>query len=95
MVGREQAWAYLDVIGTIPGCERAYLVSTDPDFGTRESRHINSIEQLTWKDIENDVRHDDTIALGAWGVEWHDRKTFESTMQLLPDGEVYDIPCGV
>ena len=45
-----------------------------------------------WKDVENDVRHDDTIALGAWGVEWHDRKTFESTMQLPPDGGAYDIP---
>jgi thioredoxin reductase len=92
MSGREQAWAYLDVIRTIPGCERAYLASTGPDFGTRESRHINSVEQLTWKDVENDVRHDDTIALGAWGIEWHDRKTFESTMQLPPDGGAYDIP---
>src|SRR5712672_2007912 len=51
MSGREQAWAYLDVIRTIPGCERAYLASTGPDFGTRESRHINSGEQLTWKDV--------------------------------------------
>ena len=70
MSGREQAWAYLDVIRTIPGCERAYLASTGPEFGTRESRHINSVKQLTWKDVESDVRHDDTIALGAWGVEW-------------------------
>jgi len=92
MSGREQAWAYLDAIRTIPGCESAYLVSTGPDFGTRESRHIDSVRQLMWKDVENDVRHDDTIALGAWGVEWHDRKTFESTMQLPPDGGAYDIP---
>jgi hypothetical protein len=92
MSGREQAWAYLDVIRTIPGCERAYLASTGPDFGTRESRHINSVGQLTWKDVENDAQYDDTIALGAWGVEWHDRKTFESTMQLPPDGGAYDIP---
>jgi hypothetical protein len=92
MSGREQAWAYLDVIRTIPGCERAYLASTGPDFGTRESRHINSVGQLTWKDVENDTQYDDTIALGAWGVEWHDRKTFESTMQLPPDGGAYDIP---
>jgi hypothetical protein len=47
---------------------------------------------LTWQDVENGVRHDDTIALGAWGVEWHDRKTFESTMQLPPHGGSYDIP---
>jgi hypothetical protein len=92
MSGREQAWAYLEIIKTIPGCERAYLVSTGPDFGTRESRHINSVWQLTWQDVENGVRHDDTIALGAWGVEWHDRATFESTMQLPPHGGSYDIP---
>jgi hypothetical protein len=92
MFGRQQAWTYLDIIKTIPGCERAYLVSTGPDFGTRESRHINSVRQLTWQDVENGLRHDDTIALGAWGVEWHDRKTFESTMQLPPHGGSYDIP---
>ena len=91
MSGRAQAWAYLDAIRTIPGCERAYLASTGPDFGTRESRHINSLGQLAWKDVENGVRHDDTIALGAWGVEWHDRQTFASTMQLPPDGGAYDI----
>jgi hypothetical protein len=90
--GRQQAWVYLDIIKTLPGCERAYLVSTGPDFGTRESRHINSVRQLTWQDVENGVRHDDTIALGAWGVEWHDRQTFESTMQMPPDGGSYDIP---
>jgi hypothetical protein len=90
--GRQQAWVYLDIIKTLPGCERAYLVSTGPDFGTRESRHINSVRQLTWQDVENGVRHDDTIALGAWGVEWHDRQTFESTMQMPPDGGGYDIP---
>jgi hypothetical protein len=92
MSGRQQAWAYLEIVKTIPGCERAYLVSTGPDFGTRESRHINSVRQLIWSDVENDVRHDDTIALGAWGVEWHDRTTFESTMQLPPLGGSYDIP---
>jgi hypothetical protein len=92
MSGRAQAWAYLDAIRTIPGCERAYLASTGPDFGTRESRHINSLGQLAWKDVENGARCDDTVALGAWGVEWHDRKTFASTMQLPPDGGAYDIP---
>jgi hypothetical protein len=92
MSGRAQAWAYLDAIRTIPGCERAYLASTGPDFGTRESRHINSLGQLAWKDVENGARCDDTVALGAWGVEWHDRQTFASTMQLPPDGGAYDIP---
>jgi hypothetical protein len=92
MFGREQAWVYLEILRTIPGCDRAYLVSTGPDFGTRESRHINSVRQLTWQDVMQEVPQPDTIALGAWGVEWHDRKTFVSTMQLPPNGGAYDIP---
>jgi FAD-dependent oxidoreductase family protein len=92
MFGREQAWVYLEILRSIPGCEKAYLVSTGPDFGTRESRHINSLCQLTWRDVVDDVQQPDTIALGAWGVEWHDRKTFASTMQLPPHGGAYDIP---
>ena len=35
---------------------------------------------------------DDSIALGAWGVEWHDRKTFESTFVYPPDKGTYEIP---
>jgi hypothetical protein len=92
MSGRAQAWLYLDIIRSLPGCGGAYLVSTGPDFGTRESRHINSVRQLTWQDVQDGTRHDDTIALGAWGVEWHDRRTFASTMQLPPEGGSYDIP---
>jgi hypothetical protein len=92
MSGRAQAWEYLGIIRSIPGCEHAYLVSTGPDFGTRESRHINSVHQLDWRDVENGTRFPDAIALGAWGVEWHDRKTFESTMEPPPNGGTFDIP---
>ena len=90
--GREQAWAYLDVIRSLPGCENAYLVSTGPDFGTRESRHIDSVCQLTWQDVVAGRQRNDSIALGAWGVEWHDRTTFESTFVYPPDNSAYEIP---
>ena len=90
--GRAQAWAYLAAIRTIPGCEGAYLVSTGPEFGTRESRHVESLYQLTWEDVVQGRRVDDSIALGAWGVEWHDRKTFESTFVYPPDKGTYEIP---
>jgi len=90
--GRQQAWIYLDILRSLPGCEHAYLVSTGPDFGTRESRHINSVYQLTWKDVAEGRRAPDSVALGAWGVEWHDRATFESTWAAPPDGGAYEIP---
>jgi hypothetical protein len=90
--GRQQAWAYLEAIRTIPGCERAYLVSTGPEFGTRESRHLSAAYQLTWEDVVEGRALPDSIALGAWGVEWHDRKTFESTFVYPPDKGTYPIP---
>jgi hypothetical protein len=90
--GRQQAWVYLDILRSLPGCENAYLVSTGPDFGTRESRHVNSVYQLTWKDVAEGRRTPDSIALGAWGAEWHDRATFESTWAGPPGGSAYEIP---
>src|SRR5262249_54912054 len=86
MAGRAQAWEYLKIIRTIAGCEGAYLVSTGPDLGTRESRHINAVHQLDWRDVERGTRFPDAIALGAWGVEWHDRKTFQSSFEPPPHG---------
>jgi hypothetical protein len=90
--GRVQAYEYLEILRTMPGCERAYLVSTGPEFGTRESRHINAVEQLKWQDVRAGRERSDTVALGAWGVEWHDRETFESTFEAPPGGAAYSIP---
>lgn len=94
MSGRRQAWVYLDILRQLPGWERAYLSSTGPDFGTRESRHIDSRAQLGWQDVTEGRRAEDCIALGAWGVEWHDRETFESSFVYPPDRGTYDIPLG-
>ena len=92
--GREQAWAYLDVIRGLPGCAGAYLVATGPEFGTRETRHIDAVRQLTWHDVVKGQKMLDSIALGTWGVEWHDRVTFESTFVYPPDNGCYEIPLG-
>jgi hypothetical protein len=92
--GRAQAWTYLEILKALPGWEHAYLASTGPEFGTRESRHINSVEQLTWQHVTEGRRTDDCVALGSWGVEWHDRETFESSFVYPPDGGTYDIPLG-
>jgi len=90
--GRVQAYEYLEILRTMPGCEGAYLVSTGPQFGTRESRHINAVEQLKWQDVREGRERSDTVALGAWGVEWHDRETFDSTFEAPPGGAAYSIP---
>ena len=89
---RGQAWEYLAILQRLPGWEGAYLVSTGPDFGTRESRHIDAAHQLTWAEIQARTRHDDCIGLGAWGAEWHDRATLESSFDYPPGRGSYEIP---
>lgn len=90
--GRRQAWLYLDAIRTIPGCEGAYLVSTGPEFGTRESRHLQSKRMFLWTDVIAGHKLDDCIALGAWGAEWHSRKDYSSSFDIQPGGSAYQIP---
>ncbi|MDF1726258.1 MAG: FAD-dependent oxidoreductase [Sulfitobacter sp.] len=89
---RRQAWSYLKAIRTIPGCEGAYLASTGPEIGTRESRHLNCRHHLTWDDIAARRSFEDCIALGAWGAEWHDRDSWQSAFDYPADKGAYEIP---
>ncbi len=89
---RAQAWSYLDILRRLPGWEGAWLAQTGPDFGTRESRHINALHQLTWAEIQAGTSFEDCIGLGAWGAEWHDRATFESSFDYPPGRGTYEIP---
>jgi hypothetical protein len=89
--GRQQAWAYLEVIRSLPGCANAYLASTG-EFGTRESRHIEAVHRLAWQDVVERRSVPDGIALGAWGIEWHDRTTLQSSFDHVPDKLAYGIP---
>lgn len=91
---RKQIRQYLKAIRTIPGCENAYLSASGPEFGTRESRHLNCHHQLTWREIESRTTFDDCIALGAWGAEWHECTTHQSSFDYPPDYASYHIPFG-
>jgi hypothetical protein len=92
--GRRQAWAYLDIVRTIKGCEGAYLAVTGPSFGTRESRHIDSRQQLTEADVRQGARFPDSIALSAWAMEFHNAPTMDSAFTLPGGNGVYEIPLG-
>jgi len=89
--GRQQAWAYLDAIRSLPGCANAYLASTG-EFGTRESRHVEAVHRLTWQEVIERRPVPDGVALGAWAMEWHDRANFQSSFAHLPDKLAYGIP---
>lgn len=91
MRGRRQAWNYLEVIRGIAGYENAYLVSTGPEFGTRESRHIDAVYQVTAEDLRTSARFADCVALGAWASEFHNAATPDTSFEK-PPRETYDIP---
>jgi len=85
IAGREKAWAYLEAARTIKACEGMYITSTGPQFGTRESRHINSQHTLTQDDVVQGTKFDDVVALGAWPVEYHsgeDARQFGRTSKV-------------
>lgn len=92
MAGRARAWAYLAAIRTIPGYEAAYIVSTGPKFGTRESRHVNSHYQVTEQDVLRGGRHPDVVALGSWPIEYHPEGDQPVVWKEIKDDGTFDIP---
>ena len=50
------------------------------------------MHQLSWAEIQAGTRFDDCIGLGAWGAEWHDRATLESSFDYPPGRGSYAIP---
>lgn len=84
--GRRQAQKYLEILSRLPGHEGMYLVSSGPNFGIRESRHLNAEYSLRGEDFAQNTCFDDTVALGAWGMEFHDEghESWESTFKYPP-----------
>lgn len=69
--GRRQAWAYLEVLRRLPGSRRAHLVSTGPELGIRQSRHLEAIAPLQDQALRTGHIPPDTVALAAWPSEYH------------------------
>lgn len=91
--GRRQAQKYLEILRKLPGHENMYLVSSGPSFGTRESRHVDALYQLQESDIMKNASFDDTIAIGSWGMEFHDEKhDFWQSTFIYPPATTFEIP---
>ncbi|MBB5917588.1 hypothetical protein BJY24_006500 [Nocardia transvalensis] len=92
---RAQARDYLDVVRTLPGCADAYIVGTGPEIGTRESRHILGRYRLTAGEVLGAARNDETVAIGAWPIEYHPAAGVVPEWQFIAGNAHYDIPFGV
>jgi hypothetical protein len=90
-------------------CKRKSIsIYSGPNFGTRESRHVNSRYQLKESDLVSGRRFADTVAIGAWYMEWHDSSkedwpiyftaplngTFEIPLRCLHSIDTDNLFCG-
>ena len=91
---RRQSTAYLQVMRTFLGCPDAYIVSTGPELGTRESRHVTARYRLSEDDVLGAARFDDAVAVGAWPIEYHPGPGIPSQWRFISGRGCFDIPLG-
>ncbi|NUS01109.1 MAG: FAD-dependent oxidoreductase [Nonomuraea sp.] len=89
---RAQSAAYLEVIRSLPGCSGAYVVTTGPELGTRESRHVVARYRMTDGDVLGAGRFAQAVALGAWPVEYHPAPGVPSEWRFIDGDGYYEIP---
>ena len=69
---RGAAHEYVDVLRAhVPGFEHAYLSSSGPQIGIRESRHPPARYDLTAEDLRTGRQRSDGVAKAAWPIEDH------------------------
>jgi hypothetical protein len=78
--------------GYMPGCENAYLVSSAPQIGIRESRRITGDHILTEDEIRNGADFDDVIARGIYLLDIHNPTEYGAPSVLKLLDAPYSIP---
>lgn len=80
---REQTDMVVDFMRKyIPGFEDAVVVSTGPWLGIRESRIIHGEATLTLEDVKHGRISEDTIALGGYPYDFHQKDSDENKVQF-------------
>ncbi|TMV47614.1 FAD-dependent oxidoreductase [Paenibacillus mesophilus] len=76
----------------VAGFEEAYLQTTAPQIGVRESRRVVGEYRLTAEELLASCRFEDVIARGSYPVDIHNPDGEGTILKHLPQGEWYDIP---
>jgi ribulose 1,5-bisphosphate synthetase/thiazole synthase len=74
-----------------PGFEDAFLLTTPPQVGLRESRRLAGLYELTREDVLECREFPDAIARSHYGIDIH-YPGAGGEMTHLPDGRSYGIP---
>ncbi len=75
----------------VPGFEKSFLQDTPAQLGIRESRRIIGSFVLEKKHLIEGTKFDDSVATGAWPLEFHVRGK-GTEYHFFPPGHVYQIP---
>ncbi|GGE03094.1 FAD-dependent oxidoreductase [Paenibacillus nasutitermitis] len=91
--GRRQAQQLVRFLkAEVPGFRDAYLQTTAPQIGVRESRRVVGEYMLTADELLASCRFEDVIARGSYPVDIHNPDGEGTIEKHLPEGEWYDIP---
>lgn len=93
--GRRDVWTMFDRFKkSVPGFEHAYLISTGPYIGIRETRRIDGQYEITEDDIKTRRQFKDAIATGCWYLDVHPNEVTAGGYNKLPkfQPKPYDIP---
>ena len=88
---RERAQYHLQVLKQLPGFEHAYLLSTGPQIGIRETRRPHSCGDVTEQDGVQGRRRSDAIARASWPMEVHEAPGQVRYLSIGGEG-FFDIP---
>ncbi|MNI57443.1 FAD dependent oxidoreductase [compost metagenome] len=74
------------------GFEDAYLQTTAPQIGVRESRRVVGEYMLTAEELLSACKFEDGIARGTYPVDIHNPNGEGTVIKYLKPGEWYEIP---
>ncbi|GHV93902.1 hypothetical protein AGMMS50293_02220 [Spirochaetia bacterium] len=75
----------------IPGFENSIMLSTGPNIGTRESRRISGVYQMTAEDLLGNVMFDDAIAMSGYPIDIHSPDGSQTNHTFLKPGSWYSV----
>ena len=89
---RALAWDFVQLLRELPGCGDAYLISTGPQLGIRETRRPHAVRDVAAVDgREGRLRADDGIGRASWPMEVHEAPGKARFVPLGGSGH-FDIP---
>ncbi len=88
---RRQVWEFLPHLRELPGFDKAFIMSTGPQLGIRETRRPRSLGDVTADDGSQGRRRDDGIARGCWPMEVHEAPGRAIYLPIGGEG-YFDVP---